>query len=739
MLLKNKDGLYECLICHNFTTDKGRALANHVNRLHHMDSRVYYDTYCKLSGEGCCKSCGKPTKFRSLVDGYRDTCSTKCMWVVLKADPVRMSIRSKKTQNTCMERYGTTNGGASKSAQEKAQQTNLANRGVRFASQDIAVKNKTKDTCLKRYGQTTYLQSDVGKQAIKETNLSKFGRECFFSGEEGKKASREAYMAKHGVDHNMHDPVFLAKWKEKQFAENGGKYFVQTDEFRNKSKETQFAEYGTWYSASEQGRQQYKDTMLSRYGVDEYFKTDEFRKKATETLMSRYNVDNYSKTDEWKNKVNATCQAKYNTLYVTQTSQQKEKSRETCMEKYGVPNYAMTSECQTRISETMNKRYGVDRIAQSEDGRQKMADTMTEKYGLPYYCATDDFRRIMGDRYESLLQHVNCKIIAVDSWWQVRYHCNVCGNDCTEQAQFIRYRIRNNVSPCTICVPKNPPVSVGETEVKHYIESLGCKVDHYDVDFLDKLGADIVVEANKIIIEYDGLYWHSELYKSKNYHVLKKLLAEQKGYRLIHIFSDEWIYKNDIVKSRLRYLFGMNSVNKVYARDCDVRDVDTVTAREFLEHNHIQGNVNSSVRYGLYHEGKLVSLMTFGSSRFESGVTELLRFCSDRDLNVVGGAGKLFNAFVKDHPEVDHIVSYADARWSTGHAFYEKLGFEFTAMSSPGYYIVDGDIRRNRMQFQKHKIAGPGDEGKTEHEITLERGLYRIYDCGQYRYDWNRG
>jgi len=84
------------------------------------------------------------------------------------------------------------------------------------------------------------------------------------------------------------------------------------------------------------------------------------------------------------------------------------------------------------------------------------------------------------------------------------------------------------VSPCTICVPKNPPVSVGETEVKHYIESLGCKVDHYDVDFLDKLGADIVVEANKIIVEYDGLYWHSELYKSKNYHVLKKLLAEQK-------------------------------------------------------------------------------------------------------------------------------------------------------------------------------------------------------------------
>lgn len=338
-----------------------------------------------------------------------------------------------------------------------------------------------------------------------------------------------------------------------------------------------------------------------------------------------------------------------------------------------------------------------------------------------------------------MLGKYNCVLIKRHSFTIVRFKCNVCGHECTEQAQFIKFRTDAGITPCTHCLPKNPPVSVEETDVTKYIESLGQTVTHYDRDFLGNYGADIVIEANKTIIEYDGVYWHSELYKDEKYHLRKKLLAEQKGYRLIHIFSDEWIYKNDIVKSRLRYLFGMNSVNKVYARDCNVLDVDTVTARDFLEHNHIQGNVNSSVRYGLYHEGKLVSLMTFGSSRFESGVTELLRFCSDRDLNVVGGAGKLFNAFVKDHPEVDHIVSYADARWSTGHAFYEKLGFEFTAMSSPGYYIVDGDIRRNRMQFQKHKIAGPGDEGKTEHEITLERGLYRIYDCGQYRYDWNRG
>lgn len=94
---------------------------------------------------------------------------------------------------------------------------------------------------------------------------------------------------------------------------------------------------------------------------------------------------------------------------------------------------------------------------------------------------------------------------------------------------------------------------------------------------------------------------------------------------------------------------------------------------------------------------------------------------------------------VAEHPDVPTVVSYADARWTpSSGAFYPRLGFEYVGISAPGYYIVDGDIRRNRMNYQRHKIAGPGDEGKTEHDITLERGLYRIYDCGQLKYIWNR-
>ena len=738
MLSKNADGLYGCMICKQFAADSGKSLSAHVHRVHGKGAQEYYDEHCREDGEGTCKVCGKPTRFISLSNGYRDACSLSCSRKLLLSDPVRASAMREKSEATSMERYGTPHAGTSPQALAKARKTNMERRGVEYAAQDPTVQAKRAETCEERYGATTYLQSEVGSAAIRKTNLDKYGREYFFAGEAGKEASRKAYMEKHGVDHNMHDPEFLERWRKEQFAQNDGKYFVQTKEFRKKSKETQFEKYGNWYAATDEGRAAYRRTIMERFGVDEYFRTDEFKEKSASTMAERYGADNYAKTSEWAEKVQITNNEKYGVPFVTQSDAMKSASSATCEEKYGVPNYAMTAECQGRISDTNRVRYGVDRVSQLPDWAERHAATMRRKYGADSYMGSEAYRRVLGDRYESMMDAFNCHVESVDSWWSVRFRCDVCGSECTEQAQFIRYRIRGHITPCTCCMPKNPPVSVGENEVRLFIEGLGHKVDHYDSGFLGGYGADIVVEDSRVIVEYDGLYWHSELFHDSAYHMRKTLLAEEMGYRLVHVFSDEWTYKKDIVKARLRYLLHDVDGLRIYARKCTVRLVDSMAAREFLYRNHIQGSVNSPYRYGLYNGETLVALMTFGKSRFESNVVELLRFCSDRDMNVVGGASKLFSAFLKDHPDISHVVSYADARWSTGHAFYEKLGFELTAMSSPGYFIVDGDIRKSRMQFQRHKIAGTDDEGKTEHEITLERGLFRIYDCGQYRYDWTR-
>ena len=163
---------------------------------------------------------------------------------------------------------------------------------------------------------------------------------------------------------------------------------------------------------------------------------------------------------------------------------------------------------------------------------------------------------------------------------------------------------------------------------------------------------DIFSPKYNIAIEYDGLYWHNEKNVDMNYHLMKTELCENKGIQLIHIFEDEWTDKQDIVKSRLKSIFGVID-NRIYARKCEIKEVSHNESKLFLEKNHIQGNVNSKYRYGLYYNNELVSLMTFGNMRKSLGSKtknecyELLRFCNKLNTSVIGGASKLFKHFIK--------------------------------------------------------------------------------------------
>ena len=155
-----------------------------------------------------------------------------------------------------------------------------------------------------------------------------------------------------------------------------------------------------------------------------------------------------------------------------------------------------------------------------------------------------------------------------------------------------------------------------ELSFAEFIHELGFEYKTYTAGFLGRYGADIVIESNKLIIEYDGLHWHSELYKDKNYHVRKTEIAESIGYRLIHIFSDEWMYKKDIVKSRIASILG-KSQTRLFARKCKLHTVDFQTSSIFLDANHIQGSCKSSLQYGLYIDDELMALMTFGKSTIQ--------------------------------------------------------------------------------------------------------------------------
>ena len=115
------------------------------------------------------------------------------------------------------------------------------------------------------------------------------------------------------------------------------------------------------------------------------------------------------------------------------------------------------------------------------------------------------------------------------------------------------------------------------------------------------------------------------------------------------------------------------------------------------------------------------------------GFFEMLRFCNKLNTNVVGGASRLFKHFIKNHNPVE-IISYADRSWSTGD-LYERLGFKLVHKTQPNYYYVVNGIRKHRFNFRKDQLIKNGaDHNKTEHEIMLEKKIYRIYDSGNLKY-----
>lgn len=290
---------------------------------------------------------------------------------------------------------------------------------------------------------------------------------------------------------------------------------------------------------------------------------------------------------------------------------------------------------------------------------------------------------------------------------------------------------------CPVC---SPAISSHEKHLGHLLDEHNIPFEKSYRKFKDIKEIDIISHEHKIGIEFNGLYWHSDLFKHKDYHNKKTNGMNELGYRLIHIFEDEWVQKRAICKSIILNAFKKTS-KKIYARNCVIKEVSTLDMKDFLQFNHIQGSCVSKYRYGLYFEDKLVMIATFGGNRKNLGSSsaegefELLRLCSVLNTNIVGGASKLFKHFIKTH-QPRKITSYCDRRYGTGTLYY-NLGFTYMYTTSPNYFYVKGNDRFNRYIFRKDLLVSQGyDNDKTEAIIMKERGYNRITDCGAMKFVW---
>jgi formylmethanofuran dehydrogenase subunit E len=339
----------------------------------------------------------------------------------------------------------------------------------------------------------------------------------------------------------------------------------------------------------------------------------------------------------------------------------------------------------------------------------------------------DDVKMVYGDGIYTVIGEYT------SSNSKIRILCNDCHREFDIEA--------NSFLQGYGCPYHNCNSSGKEKEISEFIKSLlpNDKVYTNDRKLLNGKELDVLVPSMSLAFEFDGVFWHNENNKENDYHISKTMECEKHGIRLIHIFEDEWIYKKEIWKSMIRNVFSCTQ-NKIYGRKCEIKEVEVTECTKFLNENHLQGWCPSQVKLGLYHNGVLVSVMTFGKSRHYCGngrqEYELLRFCNKLNTNVIGGASKLFTHFISEY-NPKSIISFADRRWSNG-GLYKKLGFTFDHCSKPNYFYVIGNVRKNRFNYRKsvlvEKYGCP--KSMTEKEFCRQQKWYRIYDCGTMVYKW---
>ena len=260
----------------------------------------------------------------------------------------------------------------------------------------------------------------------------------------------------------------------------------------------------------------------------------------------------------------------------------------------------------------------------------------------------------------------------------------------------------------------------------------------HDRTVLDGKELDIYIPDKKLAIEVNGSYWHSDNFKDSNYHQLKTLSCIKNGIKLIHIFDYEWWKNSDKLTN---YIIEQLSNNKtiINGRDTSILEIDGTKANEFMEKYHLQGKCNSTINIALAYNGDIVSIMSFSKPRFNNEFQyEIIRLAFKNNTIINGGVEKLFSYFIRQY-KPKSIVSYSNLSKFYG-TVYTKLGFSGPDITKPNYMWVKPSNKSTltRYQTMKHKLIeqGLGTEEETEDEIMENLGYYKVYDCGNYKYEY---
>ena len=518
-----------------------------------------------------------------------------------------------------------------------------------------------------------------------------------------------------------------------------------------KTKSTILSKYESIEAAYKDRFEKTKKTNLERYGVEYRMGTEEFIKETKNSLINKFG----SIEDAYKDRLEKTKKTnleRYGVECRMGTEEFKNEVRKTNLERYGVENPMQNNNVKEKVKKTNLERYGVECTFLNREQKIKTKQTMVDKYGVEYAQQNKKISdKSKNTKLNKIIESSN-DIISIDriedeliyTYQCPHPNCDKCDSKLYQCSPYIHYnRSKHGSELCTKLLPVSKSHSQG-TSLELFIRDI---LDRNNISYLNNVRniitpyeLDIYIPDKNIAIECNGCYWHSDENKNNNYHINKYKNCLEKGIQLITIWEDQVINQPDIIVSIILSKLGIYNT-RIYGRCCDIREVSSAECCTFLNNNHLQGNVNSPIRLGLYYDNELISIMTFGSGRKSlntnkiDGCYELYRYCNKMGVQVVGGASKLFKYFINNYNPTS-IISFASNDISNG-SLYDMLGFDKISENESYWYIDKNYNRYHRYRFRKSELVKMGyDKSKTETEIMREIGYWRIYDSGQTKFLW---
>lgn len=403
--------------------------------------------------------------------------------------------------------------------------------------------------------------------------------------------------------------------------------------------------------------------------------------------------------DEIGKKISEKIKKTFSLMTREQKIQSREKARETCIKKYGVDSFSKTEKGRKIASENM-KKY-----------RKETNIKLINEVLIP--------------KYRKICEEDNLELLEFKNRFNCLVKCKICGEIFTTKT--LGYLTDSTIkNRCRKCHPieYNFQNTKQEREFEEYLINNNINYKKHTRSIISPLEIDFYLTDFNIGVEFNGLYWHSEIIKENDYHIEKTLICEKRGIKLIHFYEDEWDNNSGACINTIQ-----NIINKIEDDNNFIikKNVDKDIIKNFINTNTLQHFKNYSISYCFYNKDELKGVITCRKNNKNEYVISNFAFKEKLNYKYI----RIFLDEIEKEYDIKDIYVVLDKRYDNIEFF--RQSFKIKGVTSPDFYYVVKHRRENKNKYNKKNLIKKYNCPKniSEHDFCLSQKWYRIYDCGR--------